>query len=45
LLDNNDRSLADEYASISYIYEPLNKLLNLLLPHMKFERGIELGVG
>jgi len=45
LLDNNDRSLADEYASISYIYEPLNKLLNLLLPHLKFERGIELGVG
>ncbi len=38
LLDNNDRSPADEYTSISYIYEPLNKLLNMLLPHLKFER-------
>ncbi len=38
LLDNNDRSLADECTSISYIYEPLNKLLNMLLPHLKFER-------
>jgi hypothetical protein len=38
LLDNKDRSLADEYTSISYIYEPLNKLLNMLLPHLKFER-------
>jgi hypothetical protein len=36
LLDNNDRSLADEYTSISYIYEPLNKMLNMLLPHLKF---------
>ena len=38
LLDNNNRSLVDEYTRISYIYEPLNKLLNLLFPHLKFER-------
>jgi hypothetical protein len=38
LLDNNDRSPAFEYTSVSYIYEPLNKLLNILLPHLKFER-------
>lgn len=36
--DNKDRSAADEYTSISYVYEPLNKLLNTLLPHLKFER-------
>jgi hypothetical protein len=36
LLDNNDRSPAFEYTSVSYIYEPLNKLLNMLLPHLKF---------
>ncbi len=38
LLDNKDRSPADEYTSISYVYDPLNKLLNMLLPHLKFER-------
>jgi energy-coupling factor transporter ATP-binding protein EcfA2 len=38
LLDNKNRSPADEYTSVSYIYEPLNKLLNMLLPHLKFER-------
>jgi ABC-type branched-subunit amino acid transport system ATPase component len=34
LLDNKDA----EYTSISHVYEPLNKLLNMLLPHLKFER-------
>ena len=38
LLNNNDRSLADEYTRIPHIYEPLNKLLSILLPHLKFER-------
>ena len=38
LLDNMSRSPADEYTSISYVYEPLNKLLNVLLPHLKFAR-------
>jgi hypothetical protein len=38
LLDNKDRSSADEYTSISYVYEPLNKLLNTFLSHLKFER-------
>jgi hypothetical protein len=38
LLDNKDRSPADEYTSISYVYDPLNKLLNMLLPQLKFER-------
>jgi predicted ATP-dependent endonuclease of OLD family len=38
LLDNKSRSPADEYTSLSYIYQPLNKLLNTLLPHLKFER-------
>jgi len=38
LLDNRSRSPADEYTSVSYVYEPLNKLLNMLLPHLKFER-------
>jgi len=37
LIDNRSRPPADEYASISYVYDPLNKLLNLLLPHLKFE--------
>lgn len=36
--DNKDRSAADEYTSISYVYESLKKLLNTLLPHLKFER-------
>jgi len=27
LLDNNDRALADEYTSISRVYEPVNKKL------------------
>jgi hypothetical protein len=31
LLDNKDRSPADEYTSISYIYEPLNKLLKIFV--------------
>jgi hypothetical protein len=35
LLDN--KNLA-EYTSISSVYEPLNKLLDILLPHLKFER-------
>lgn len=38
LLDNKDRSLADEYTSTSYVYEPLNKLLKILLPQLKFEK-------
>ena len=38
LLDNKYRSPADEYTRISYVYESLNKLLNKLLPHLKFER-------
>jgi predicted ATP-dependent endonuclease of OLD family len=40
LLDNKNRSPIAEYTSIShvYVYEPLNKLLNMLLPHLKFER-------
>jgi hypothetical protein len=38
LLDNKDRSPADEYTSISHVYELLNKLLNMLLPHLKFEK-------
>lgn len=35
LLDNKNIA---EYTSISNVYEPLNKLLNMLLPHLKFER-------
>jgi hypothetical protein len=27
-----------EYTSISHVYEPLNKLLDMLLPHLKFAR-------
>jgi hypothetical protein len=38
LFDNKNRSPADGYTSISYVYELLNKLLNMLLPHLKFER-------
>jgi predicted ATP-binding protein involved in virulence len=34
----SSEAAADEYTSVSYIYEPLNKLLNTLLPHLKFER-------
>jgi hypothetical protein len=38
LLDTKNGSPIAEYTSISHAYEPLNKLLNLLLPHLKFER-------
>jgi predicted ATP-dependent endonuclease of OLD family len=38
LLDNKNRSSASEYTSISNIYEPLIKLLDMLLPHLKFEK-------
>jgi predicted ATP-binding protein involved in virulence len=38
LLDNKNRSSASEYTSISNVYEPLIKLLDLLLPHLKFEK-------
>jgi hypothetical protein len=38
LLDNKNRSPVDEYTSILHVYEPLNKLLNMLLPQLKFER-------
>ena len=37
-LDNENRSPIAEYTSISHVYEPLNKLLNMLLPHLKFEK-------
>lgn len=30
-------SCVDDYTSISQVYEPLNKLLAILLPHLKFE--------
>jgi len=36
VLDNKNRSI-DEQNSISYVYDPLNKLLSALLPHLKFE--------
>jgi hypothetical protein len=39
LLDNKNRSPIAEYTSISHVYEPLNKLLNMLLPQLKFERA------
>jgi predicted ATP-binding protein involved in virulence len=38
LLDNKNRSSIAEYTSTSHVYEPLNKLLNMLLPQLKFER-------
>lgn len=38
LLDNKDRSPITDYTSISQVYEPLNKLLAMLLPHLKFEK-------
>jgi predicted ATP-binding protein involved in virulence len=38
LLDNKNRSPIADYTSISHVYEPLSKLLNMLLPHLKFER-------
>jgi hypothetical protein len=38
LLDNKERSPDDECISISYVYEPLNKFLNMLVPHVKFEK-------
>jgi predicted ATP-dependent endonuclease of OLD family len=37
-LDNKNRSPIAKYTSISQVYEPLSKLLNMLLPHLKFER-------
>ncbi|HET7147147.1 MAG TPA: hypothetical protein VFI73_01495 [Candidatus Nitrosopolaris sp.] len=37
LLDKKNRSSPAEHISISYVYEPLNKLVNMLLPHLKFE--------
>jgi predicted ATP-dependent endonuclease of OLD family len=38
LLDNKNGSPIAEYTSISHVYEPLNKMLNMLLPHLKLER-------
>jgi hypothetical protein len=38
LIDSRDRPPIDDYANISQVYEPLNKLLAILLPHLKFER-------
>ncbi len=38
LLDNKDRSPIDDYTNISQVYAPLNKLLTVLLPLLKFER-------
>jgi GTPase SAR1 family protein len=38
LLDNKDISPVADYTSISQVYEPLNKLLAILLPHLKFEK-------
>lgn len=38
LFDNKDRSPIDDFAGIPQVYEPLNKLLAILLPHLKFER-------
>jgi hypothetical protein len=35
MLDKKKRS---PIVSISHVYDPLNKLLNTLLPHLKFER-------
>ncbi|MDP9287457.1 MAG: hypothetical protein M3P08_04585 [Thermoproteota archaeon] len=35
MLDNKNIA---EYTNVSHVYEPLNKLLNMLLPHLKFER-------
>jgi hypothetical protein len=39
LLDNKNISPIAEYTSISHVYEPLNKLLTMLLPHLKFDKG------
>ena len=36
LLDNKDRSPIADNTSTSHVYEPLNKLLAMLLPHLKF---------
>jgi hypothetical protein len=41
LLDNKNRFPIAERTKISNVYEPLNKLLNLLLPHLKFE-GVDI---
>jgi hypothetical protein len=38
LLDSKNRSPIAECTNISRVYEPLNKLLNMLLPQLKFER-------
>jgi len=43
LLDNKNRSPIAERTNISHVYEPLNKLLNLMLPHLKFE-GVEISI-
>jgi hypothetical protein len=37
LLDNKNRSSASEYTSISNVYEPLIKLLDMLLLHLNFQ--------
>jgi hypothetical protein len=37
LLDNNNRSHIGEQNSIAYVFEPLNKLLSMLLPHLRFK--------
>ncbi len=41
LLDKKNGSPITEYTSISRVYEPLNKLLNMLLPQLKFE-GVDI---
>jgi hypothetical protein len=41
LLDNKNGSPIAEYFSISNVYHPLNKLLNGLLPQLKFE-GVDI---
>ncbi|HET7147148.1 MAG TPA: hypothetical protein VFI73_01500 [Candidatus Nitrosopolaris sp.] len=33
-----DKKNVAQYTSISHVYEPLNKLLSILLPHLKFEK-------
>ncbi len=38
LLDSKNGSPIAEYTSISNVYEPLIKLLDMLLPHLKFEK-------
>jgi predicted ATP-dependent endonuclease of OLD family len=37
LLDQNNRCPISEQNSRAYVYEPLNKLLSILLPHLRFK--------